>query len=69
MTDDEIFDYLNRNNFRLHGSDLVQLFNSCDSIINDEYDAESHTCSFETISGSHYSLEIITNLRKEIGKN
>ena len=69
MTDDEIFDYLNRNNFQLHGSDLVKLFNNCNSIINDSYDAESHICSFETKNGSHYSLEIITNSRKEIGKN
>ena len=61
MTDEELFEYLDSHNYRVYGSDLVMdILNECPQIINDTYDSDTHICTFDTTSGCHYSIEVLT---------
>jgi hypothetical protein len=63
MTEDELFDYLNRKNFQLNVYELELLRKSTDIIDENTYvyDKNTKICMFKTINNGEYTLAIISS--------
>ena len=63
MTDDELFDYLNRKDFSLYDYELEFIQESAGIIDQNTYvyDTNTKICMFKTINNCEYNLAIISS--------